>query len=212
MTEALYFSSDELAAATVVLHCSASGENDGLYQLILNRTLFHPQGGGQPSDSGSIDTARVLRVIKNGDSIVHVTDRPLAEGPALMQVDAQVRQLNTRLHSAGHLISVVLEQAGWRAIKAHHWPGEARVVFEAGAALSIPAAGELEQACNLLLQAGHVRHVTLQPEGRKVGFGDLPAYFCGGTHVASLAQIGAVRISRVKEKKGQLSVHYAVAD
>lgn len=43
---------------------------------------------------------------------------------------------------------------------------------------------------------------------RQVGFGELPAYGCGGTHVATLAEIGAVSVTGVKMKKGQLIVQY----
>jgi Ser-tRNA(Ala) deacylase AlaX len=43
---------------------------------------------------------------------------------------------------------------------------------------------------------------------RQVGFGDLPVYGCGGTHVASLSELGAVTITAVKMKKGQLIVQY----
>ncbi len=43
---------------------------------------------------------------------------------------------------------------------------------------------------------------------RKVGFGELPAYPCGGTHVARLAELGDIVISQIKMKKGQLVVSY----
>ncbi|MGO2434818.1 MAG: alanyl-tRNA editing protein, partial [Serratia proteamaculans] len=43
---------------------------------------------------------------------------------------------------------------------------------------------------------------------RQVGFGELPAYGCGGTHVLSLGELGAVNITALKMKKGQLIVQY----
>ena len=45
---------------------------------------------------------------------------------------------------------------------------------------------------------------------RQIGFGDLPAYGCGGTHVATLGELGAIAITGVKMKKGQLIVKYAL--
>ena len=54
------------------------------------------------------------------------------------------------------------------------------------------------------------RRVSVEGELRRVGFGDLPAYPCGGTHVARLSDIGEVKISDVKMKKGQMLVHYTL--
>jgi Ser-tRNA(Ala) deacylase AlaX len=45
---------------------------------------------------------------------------------------------------------------------------------------------------------------------REIGFGELPAYGCGGTHVRSLKDLGTVTIASLSLKKGMLSVHYSV--
>ena len=55
------------------------------------------------------------------------------------------------------------------------------------------------------------RQVTFADGMRKVGFGELPAYPCGGTHVARLAELGDIVISQIKMKKGQLVVSYTTA-
>ena len=48
-------------------------------------------------------------------------------------------------------------------------------------------------------------------QAKQVGFGELPAYPCGGTHVARLAELGDIVISQIKMKKGQLVVSYTLA-
>lgn len=45
-----------------------------------------------------------------------------------------------------------------------------------------------------------------------ITWGDLPAYACGGTHVPLTSDVGEVQITRVKEKKGQLSVQYELTE
>lgn len=206
MTERLYMTSDQLQAAVNVLQCQA--EPGGDYQVILDQTLFHPQGGGQPSDSGTINGVAVIRVLNDGETVRHVTRAPLAIGPADCRVDGNARALHSRLHSAGHLIGFALEAFGWQAIKAHHWPGEARVVFAPGSAPTMPDQQGLQDRLNALIHANHARVLQLEANTRRVGFGNLPAYPCGGTHVAHLAEIGQVVIEKIKEKKGQLSVFY----
>jgi len=54
------------------------------------------------------------------------------------------------------------------------------------------------------------RLTSLREGAREIGFGELPAYGCGGTHVRSLKDLGRVTIASVTQKKGTLSVHYSV--
>ena len=54
--------------------------------------------------------------------------------------------------------------------------------------------------------------MTLEDGTREVGFGELPAYACGGTHVQALSELGQVTILALSEKKGVLSVRYSLAD
>ncbi|MOA57871.1 hypothetical protein D3C78_1821420 [compost metagenome] len=54
------------------------------------------------------------------------------------------------------------------------------------------------------------RLTSLREGAREIGFGELPAYGCGGTHVRSLKDLGTVTISSLSHKKGTLSVHYHV--
>jgi alanyl-tRNA synthetase len=54
------------------------------------------------------------------------------------------------------------------------------------------------------------RLTSLREGAREIGFGELPAYGCGGTHVRSLKDLGTVTITSLSLKKGTLSVHYSV--
>lgn len=53
MTELLYLFEDSTECTASVLSSLPTG--DGLYAVALDRTIFHPQGGGQPSDIGTIN-------------------------------------------------------------------------------------------------------------------------------------------------------------
>ncbi|WP_186101700.1 alanyl-tRNA editing protein [Burkholderia gladioli] len=213
MTIRRYFDSDALTLSTEVLACEPD-EEAGRFRVTLAETLFHPQGGGQPSDTGRIGEARVLRVAADGEAVVHLVDRAVAPGEVEIEVDAGPRALHARLHSAGHLIAYVGATVGWRAVKGHHWPGEARVVFERDSADAELAAIEtqaLANGVNAMIAAGLPR-VLAEREGRRViAYGEHDFSPCGGTHVAGTGEIGAVLITKVKEKKGQVSVQYEVA-
>ncbi|MGG8097388.1 alanyl-tRNA editing protein [Klebsiella aerogenes] len=206
MTERVYYASDATEGRAQIIGCRA--EADGRYAIELDRTLFHPQGGGQPSDSGWIDEQVVTAVATRGDSVLHIVEQPLPLGEVEMRIDASARQLHARLHSAGHLLGLAGEQLGWRPVKAHHWPGEGRITFAAGAGAVLPEASALLTQVSAWQRQDLPRRITFANGLRTVGFGDLPAYPCGGTHVASLAALGNIVISQLKMKKGQMIVSY----
>lgn len=207
MTERLFFTHDHLTAELEVLSCTP---HDDHFAVILQSTLFHPQGGGQPFDTGWLGDSQVLRVTHEADRVVHYVDHPVEPGPITARVDEQRPALHSRLHSAGHLIGNVGETLGWMPIKAHHWPGEAKVTFIRGEAAQAMQAEAIQQQLNEWIAADYSRHMAVDNGTREVGFGELPAYACGGTHVQTLSELGQVTILALSEKKGALSVRYTL--
>lgn len=205
MTERLFFTHDHLTAELEVLSCTPHEEQ---FAVIVQSTIFHPQGGGQPFDTGWLGDSQVLRVMQEAEHVVHYVDQPLQPGPVAARVDAQRRTLHTRLHSAGHLIGNAGERLGWMPIKAHHWPGEGKITFIRGEAAQALDADTIQQQVNQWVAADYSRHTRLEDGTREVGFGELPPYACGGTHVQALSELGQVTILGLSEKKGTLSVRY----
>lgn len=206
MTEKLYYASDALETESQVISCTPQDEDR--YCVILSGTLFHPQGGGQPSDRGTINGVNMLQAVQDGDQVLHFTDGPLEPGPARLNVDAGLRALHSRYHSAGHLIGLAGEKYGWLGVKGNHKPGEGRIVFEAVAPLTPLTLDELNTDAAALVQRGDSRVITDAAGKRMVTWGDLKPYACGGTHVQNTLEIGNIRLLKLKEKKGQLSVQY----
>ena len=209
MTEALYLASDDLECTGRVLSCRETQE--GLWAVVCDRTVFHPQGGGQPSDIGLINDVSVRKVIHTPDAIIHLCEAPL-EGEVSMAVDGKTRRLHSRLHSAGHIIGFVGDELGWHATKGNHFPGESRVVFEPEnpKAIQLTEAKVLQSEVNALISKKLERRITEIDGLRYLTWGDLRAYPCGGTHVANTEEIGKVCISKIKMKKGQITVSYSL--
>jgi len=207
MTLRLFFHSDDLKANVEVLDCTPH-ENE--FAVVLRATLFHPQGGGQPCDTGWIGDARVLRVVQETERIIHFVDRPVPLGMTQIRVDEERRQFNTRMHSAGHLIGHFIQAMGWMPIKGHHWPDEGRVQFKPGDSAQEVDAQIVQYGIGQWIEHDLPRLTSLREGAREIGFGELPAYGCGGTHVRSLKDLGTVTIASLSQKKGTLSVHYTV--
>jgi len=91
-----------------VMRCSACGDG---YALVLDRTAFFPEGGGQAADTGRLGDAHVVDVqIKEGE-ILHYTDLPVAAGtPVTGEVDAQIRFRRMQNHSGEHVLSGTLHR------------------------------------------------------------------------------------------------------
>ncbi|MFP9231068.1 alanyl-tRNA editing protein [Pectobacterium cacticida] len=210
MTKKLYWENDSTEAEIEVLHCEPQGEAG--YAVRLNATPFHPQGGGQPADVGWIGVAEVFRVTLANGEIVHHTSEAVEPGTTIARVDVGRRQRHSRLHSAGHLIGHALEPLAWRPVKAHHWPGEARVVFKSAGDGAKPLdVATMQGHCEALIALDLPRRVQLDDsQFRYVGFGDLPPYGCGGTHVNSTARLQGLQVLSVSLKKGQLIVQYDI--
>ncbi|RAL12358.1 ThrRS/AlaRS common domain-containing protein, partial [Aspergillus homomorphus CBS 101889] len=167
-TEALYLDDATLVTTTTTVlsyqPISALSDQDRSlaknippedYALTTRQTVFYPQGGGQPSDTGVIlvadntstdhpSTFEVHLVRKTADgSILHfghfippATALPLTIGQSVTQtIDAVKRNYHSRLHTAGHIIGLAMRllapQLGERKkVKANHAPREACMEFE----------------------------------------------------------------------------------
>jgi Ser-tRNA(Ala) deacylase AlaX len=118
------------------------------YILTSPSTIFHAQGGGQPSDTGTItqgqQTFTVHQVRKVDPTILHMGTFPSSEdifrtasSPATQTIDIPKRLLHSRLHTAGHVIGLAAAALKTEGVlpadlvdgKASHYPGSAFVEF-----------------------------------------------------------------------------------
>ena len=85
--------------------------------VVLDRTAFYPESGGQPSDTGVLRVGgrevAVRKVLKRGRDIYHYLDDNIPAGSGVEGViDWEKRYWNMRRHSAEHLLTGLFEEAG----------------------------------------------------------------------------------------------------
>lgn len=210
MTKLLYFTDPSLASLVTVQSCTPY--DDTCYRVALDATPFHPQGGGQLTDVGWLDDAEVLNVVMEDGDIAHYVDRPLPLGTVQAKVHASERLMNSRLHSAGHVIGHLMERMGWKTLKACHYPLEARMIFVSAEKIDIPRVDQLQHWCDQAIQQNASCHIAVDEQGyRLISFEHLGQYACSGTHVQTLSDIGQIVIRKIKMKKDELKVSYDVA-
>lgn len=189
--------------------------NDGQPWVRLDQTWFHPQGGGQKADRGTINGLSVIHVAHAGDEVHHYLEGPVnfqIGQEVTLLVDEEWRHIHTSLHTAGHLIAAVGEYL-FPSIKpqsGHHWPGEARVEF-AGEMLLHPE--EVEPAFSDVLAKAIENDLPVQIAGesfasRVIQIGEFPPLPCGGTHLRRLGLLSKIELTKLKVKDGKLRVSY----
>ena len=97
-TEKLYYADGRLFVFTAqVLSCRQ--EKEGCW-VVLDRTAFYPEGGGQPADRGTLEGLPVLDVQERDGEVRHRLASPLAAGSTVTgRVDELWRQLMTQQHT-----------------------------------------------------------------------------------------------------------------
>ncbi|UWQ20708.1 alanyl-tRNA editing protein [Jannaschia sp. W003] len=223
MTDALYVADPYLKTAPA--RVEAITEEGG---VVLDRTIFYARGGGQPGDSGRIawegGVCEVGSAVRGADGrIAHVPAEPVVLPPVgadvEMRLDWERRHRHMRMHTALHLLSVVVPlpvtggQIGAEKSRLDFDMPEPTITPEfVQAKLTTliaqdhPVTAEWIDEAELDRNPGLVKTLRVQPPRgagriRLVRIGDgVDLQPCGGTHVRSTAEIGILRVGKFASK------------
>jgi len=102
-------------------------------KVALDRTAFNPKGGGLVSDTGSLGGVRTTEVLKEGEDIVHVLERPpgfLAGDSVNGVIDWERRYGIMKMHTTAHILSAIVNRETGALITGNQIsPDESRVDF-----------------------------------------------------------------------------------
>jgi alanyl-tRNA synthetase len=202
----------------------ARREHEGRPAVVLDRTAFYAESGGQPWDTGTLGDARVLAVIEDGPAVLHVLDRPVAEERVKGRVDAPRRRDHMQQHHGQHLLSKAFVEVAQAATVAFHLGAEDTTV-DLDRLVGDEQARAAERLANdVVWQARPVRVESLSasdaraqgiepPAGLETdiriveaeGFDRQP---CGGTHPRTTSEVGVVVITSLERYKGGTRVRF----
>ena len=217
-TEKLYYEDCHLTSFTArVTDCRPAGDR---FRVLLDRTAFYPEGGGQPCDLGTLDDAAVADVQEEGDEIAHYTTAPLAVGACVTGTLDGARRFDLmQQHSGEHMVSgVVHRRWGWHNVGFHM--GTDAITIDFDGPILPEALPEIEAEVNAAVWRDLPLHIWYPtPEElptvpyrtkralpwpvRVVEIPGVDLCACCGVHVARTGEIGLVKLlSCVKFRQG----------
>jgi Ser-tRNA(Ala) deacylase AlaX len=202
--------------------------------VVLDRTTFYPDSGGQPSDIGVLThpggVAHVSKAVKRGLEIFHYLDADIPVGTAVHGViDWPTRSWNMRRHSAEHLVTGLIEALGEPPKvfsdleKLEYQPSNLTVEQIEGVHRRFNEIVDEDAPVRVYYEdrakidaSGDPRKISfLQKIPRSVDrlrivdIGPYASTFCFGTHVKSTSEIGHLAELRLEDaKKGKKIVHF----
>ena len=213
-TEKLFYADPFLTEfAARVLACE---EEKGGYAVVLDRTAFYPEGGGQPYDTGVLGGAEVLDVHERAGVITHKCASPLPVGAAVHgKIDRARRFDHMQQHSGEHICSgLICARYGCDNVGFHM--GAESVTIDFNADIPWEELLEIEAAANRYIYEDHAIDIQLhrgaeldaidyrskkplEGDVRIVTFPGADCCACCGTHVVRSGQVGIVKFLSVQK-------------
>ena len=226
MTDRLYLSDPYVS--TFRAHVVSVRDLQGKPAVILDRSAFYPEGGGQPGDRGTLGGATVLDTQEADGAVLHVLDRALDEGSEVEgAVDWPRRFDHMQQHHGQHLLSAAFERVlGAPTVSFHLGERTCTIDLDASiSALDAPALRRVEAAANECIwrnlpvvardfAADERAQLPLRKEpvkgDRVVVVEGVDASPCGGTHPRRTGEVGAVVILKaVRWGQGKARIEFA---
>jgi alanyl-tRNA synthetase len=209
-----------------------SWSEGGRHLAVLSETLFYPESGGQPSDTGVLrgpfGEVRVLHAFEEAKAtgdVVHVLFAPVPEGVEVEgEVDWPRRYRHMQRHTAQHILSQAFLRAGGFHTVAVSLDGPVCTVDFAEppdeeVARRAEALAAFAVYANYPIRAFEVdeedlpRYPLRRPPKargriRLVEIGEFDLAACGGTHLRSSAEAGPIKVLKVERYKGGSRVYF----
>lgn len=216
-------------------------QENGKEIVILDQTIFYPQGGGQPYDKGNIEVPSgkfLVEEVRFADGVVKHIGKfesgsfQIGESVKCV-VDEARRALHSRIHSAGHVVDMAVTalKLNWVPGKGYHFP-EGPYVEYAGSLDGLDKEKlktDIENLCNKFVNENReTKLLSMDKEKMKEVCHFVPDYIperkparvvmygdfgvpCGGTHVGHLGDILKMTIRKIKAEGSNIRVSYDVA-
>ncbi len=222
-TERLYYHDSYLTRFTASVVSARQGRDET--EVVLDRTAFYPEGGGQPSDLGTLAGLPVVGVVEREGEVIHRVQGASPRGEVVGQVDWERRFDHMQQHTGQHLLSQAFERLLGTSTVSFHMGAESCNIDLALSTLSSTQVESVEELVNRVvlenrpvllhlvdpseLASFQLRKGTERKERvRLVEVSNFDTIPCGGTHCRSTCEVGPVKVVRWERRGGNTRVEF----
>ena len=223
MTKKLYYAdSHQDSCHATVLSCTWN-EKKQCYEVVLDQTVFFPEGGGQYADTGVLGGMKVLDVQEKGDLIIHYTDGELQPDTEVDgAINYEERFSKMQQHTGEHIVSGIVHRTfGYDNVGFHlgqelvtmdfngtftpeqlqqvEYEANEAVVKNLPIVVTYPSKEELDQ-----LDYRSKKELTGLVRIVEIPGGDICA--CCGTHVETTGEVGLIKLRTMINYKGGVRI------
>ncbi len=220
-TERLYYSDSYIKDFdAIVISCDKAEKG---YKVVLDKTAFFPEGGGQQADTGFIGNTKVRDVQEKDDVIYHYVDKELdASTEYICKIDWEQRFLRMQSHSGEHIVSGVVHSLfGYDNVGFHM--EEDYVTVDFSGELTRQQLDEVEEKTNRYIydnveiecffpneneieSLDYRSKLDLKEGVRLVRIGEADLCACCAPHVKRTGEIGVVKILDFMRHRGGVRI------
>ena len=216
MTEKLYYGNQYLKEFTAEVISCIQGKRG--FEVILDKTAFFPEGGGQPGDTGTIGGVEVIDTVESGEDVVHICASEVS-GQVECLLDFDKRFANMQQHTGEHIISGFIHaMTGFDNVGFHM--GEHSVTVDFNGVVTREQLEEAERLSNEavyrnlpvkalypsdseLADYDYRSKKEIKGQVRLTSIEGVDLCACCGTHVAYTGEIGIIKaVSMMNYKQG----------
>ena len=216
MTEKLYYHDAYISSfsANVVLVTPC----DRGYDVVLDKTAFFPEEGGQSADTGKIGDAKVIHVYERDGVVHHITDKAPSIGEKHCVINFDDRFVKMQCHTAEHILCGIIHRLFGLDNVGFHL-GEDEVVFDVSGVLDREQLDRVETLANeavfanwpietIFPTADELSNINYRAklditEGvRLVKIGNVDTCACCAPHVSYTGEIGLIKILDFMKHRG----------
>lgn len=221
MTEKLFYKDSHLAEFTATVQSCEQEEK--YYKVVLDRTAFFSEGGGQSADTGILDGVKVFDVQEKDGILYHMTEKPLKIGKTVEgKIDWDERFSKMQQHSGEHIVSGLIHQKyGYNNVGFHL--GQDAVTMDFDGVITKEQLKEIEFLANEgvaknldilvdyptgeeLDKITYRSKIEIEGQIRIVTIEGYDVCACCAPHVKKTGEIGLIKLTNVQNYKGGVRI------
>lgn len=201
--------------------------DNGKIKLVLEDTYFYPEGGGQPTDIGTIGNTKVLRVEEREGKIYHIVENEINSGEKVnCKINFKERFLNMQSHTAEHIVSgLICKNFGATNVGFHI--GSDFITMDFNKNLTNKDLKQIETLANeaiyknievkcKIYENSEIKNIDYRSKIElkdAVRLVEIPGYdicACCGIHVSRTGEIGIIKLIKLEKHKTGVRIYMLV--